>query len=249
MGDLEPQEKELKRSLQAERMRMIEELYMKVLDLLETQMHYLALAGKPHSGMADLPLGLGEFAAYRGGPPDEDFWLDMLAFVWPRFTKGLDAFASFDADLLEKDPKSLWVYIENSRRDPLAWKTLEALLRRRSSLVARAAAAPADDWTIWQEGLFPLMGWACKVASKDLKEPPLPQGRDFVEDMLRNAAIRATLRKIHDCSGRPYTSTDHEDHSACGMVAQRLPGVPYATVRTIWRRRPDRPGTHKYPIC
>ena len=248
MDDLELQ-KEFKRSLQADHMRMVEDLYMVVLDLLETQMDYLALAGKPLSGMADLPLGLGEFAASRGGLPDEDFWLDMLAFAWPRLTKGLDAFADFNADLLERDLKSLWVYIENSRRDPLAWKTLEALLRRRSSLVARAEATPADDRTIWQEGLFPLIKWACEVASKTRTEPPLPRGRDSVENMLRDAAIRATVQKIHDCSGRPYTSTDHEDLSACGMVARRLPGMPYATVRTIWRRRPDRPDTHKHPIC
>ena len=116
-------------------------------------------------------------------------------------------------------------------------------------LVARAAEAPADDQKIWQEGLLGLIGWACEVASKTRTEPTPPQGRDFTENMLRDAAIRATLRKIHDCSGRPYTSADHEDRSACGMVAQRLPGVPYATVRTIWQRRSDRPDTHKYPIC
>ena len=245
MGDLEPQEKELKRSLQTDQMRMVEELYMRVLDLLEIHMRCLALAGKPGSDMVNLPLGLGEFAASRGGSPDEDFWLDVLEYVWPRLTEGLYAFASFNADLLEKYPKSLWVYIENSRTDLLAWKTLEALLRRRSSLVERAMAAPADDWNIYREVLWPLIGWACEVASKTRTEPSLPQGRDFAENLLRNAAIRATLRKIHDCSGRHYTSTDREDHSACGMVAQRLRGMPYATVRTIWRHRPDRLGTNK----
>lgn len=248
MDDLEFQ-KEFKRSLQADRMRMVEDLYMVVLDLLETQMDYLALAGKPRSGMAALPLGLGEFAASRGGLPDEDFWLDMLAFAWPRLTEGLDAFADFNADLLEKDLKSLWVYIENSRTDPLAWETLKALLRRGSSLVARAEAAPADDRAIWWERLCLLIRWTWEVVSKTRTEPPRSQGRNYTEDMLRDAAIRATLRKIHDCSGRPYTSIAHEDRSACGMVAQRLPGVPYATVRTIWRRRPDRSDTHKHPIC
>lgn len=242
MSDLKLQKKEFMRSLQADNMRMVERLYMAVLDLLETHMRYLALAGKPGSGAADLPLGLGEFATSRGGPTDEDFWLDVLAFVWPRLTEGLDAFADFNADLLEKNPKSLWLSIENSRTDPLAWKTLEALLRRRSSLAARAAAAPADDRAIWWEMLSLLIGWACEVAGKTRIEPPLPQGRNHTEDMLRNAAIRATVQKIHDCNGKPYTSAlsqrcGHEERSACGMVAQRLPGVPYATVLTIWRRR------------
>lgn len=47
MGDSKTQEKKLKRSLQADRMRMVEQLYMAVLDLLETHVHYLVLAGKP----------------------------------------------------------------------------------------------------------------------------------------------------------------------------------------------------------
>ena len=249
MDDLELQKKELKRSLQADHMRMVERIYMAVLDSLETRMHYLALVGKSDSDMAALPLGLGEFAASRGGPPDEDFWLDVLAFVWSRFTEGLDALADFNVALLGKDLKSLWVYIENSRTDPLAWKTLEALLRRRSSLVAQTASAPADDRAICWEKLCLLIGWACDVASKTRTEPTPPRGRDSAENMLRNAAIRATVQKIHDCSGRPYTSIAHEARSACGTVAQRLPGMGYANVRTIWRRRPGRSDTHKYPIC
>ena len=180
MGDLELQ-KEFKRSLQADRMRMVEELYMVVLDLLESDMHYLAIAGKSRSGMADLPAGLREFAASRGGLPDEDFWLDVLEYVWPRFTEGLDSVTDF----LEKNLKSWLGYIRGSRTDPLAWKTLEALLRRRwSSLVARATAAPVDNRKIWEEGLCLLIRWACEVASKARTEPKLSQGRDDAEHML-----------------------------------------------------------------
>ncbi len=44
MGDLELQ-KEFKRSLQADRMRMVKELYMAVLDLLESDMHLARRVG------------------------------------------------------------------------------------------------------------------------------------------------------------------------------------------------------------
>ena len=94
---------------------------------------------------------------------------------------------------------------------------------------------------------------ALKDESDLLFPSPLKKGRPLsnmtMTKLLRDAAIRATLRKIHDCSGRSYISTDHQDHSACGMVARRLRGMSYATVRSIWRRRPDRSDTHKYPIC
>ena len=89
MDNLELQEKKLKRSLQADRMRMVEQLYMVVLDLLETYMRHLAPSGQA-------PEWYGEPAARaRGvrrlprGPPDEDFWLDVLAYAWPRLTEGL----------------------------------------------------------------------------------------------------------------------------------------------------------------
>lgn len=249
MDDLELQ-KEFKRSLQADHMRMVEEFYMVVLDVLESRMRYREIVGKPPSGMVDLPAGLGEFAASRGGLPDEDFWLDVLEYVWPRLTEGLDSFADFDADLLEKDPKRWPGYIKSSRTDPLAWKTLEALLRRGSSLVARAEAAPADDQKIWEEGLWLLIKWAWEVASKTRTEPKRSQGRDSTDLMLRNAAIRATVQKVHDCSERPYTNDYHEERSACGVVARRL-GMEYPTVRTIWRDRAyvNREDPKKSPIC
>lgn len=105
----------------------------------------------------------------------------MLEYVWPRFTEGLDSVTDF----LEKNLKSWLGYIRGSRTDPLAWKTLEALLRRRwSSLVARAAAAPVDNRKIWEEGLCLLIRWACEVASKARTEPKLSQGRDDTEHML-----------------------------------------------------------------
>ena len=107
------------------------------------------------------------------------------------------------------------MYALAAAQDRLAWKVMEALAR----LVPRDLPSPNAVYT-----------WALLVAGGKVQAPP--DGPDKRKKAHRNHVIAVTVNGIRDLGQLPYES--EERRSACHAVAERL-GMPYATVRTIWR--------------
>ena len=169
--------------------------------------------------------------AFRGGPADEAYWLDLLEVtVREMFPEGLDTLADLTADVLERHPERWWAYIEASREDLLAWKIVHSLLKRFRNRPPGSPVVSEDDEGSWRTAAALLIAWGMDVATGDRKEPP--DGSDRRKRALRNRAIIATVNGIRDLGELPYESDDR--WSACDAVAKRL-GMAYATVRTVWR--------------
>ena len=177
--------------------------------------------------------------AFSGGPADEEYWLDLLEFSLSEFGGGLDALAQTLALNLERHPERLQAYIERSRDDLLAFKTLQVLLANMRGKQPDPISASPDEAVLWLAALNSLNGWAQDVTLEIIKKPK--DRPDKRKRMIRDAAIAATVNGIHDVSGVPYEFDEPmsgEPRSACHIVADRL-DMPYTTVRSIWRKKRD----------
>ena len=169
--------------------------------------------------------------AFRGGPADETYWLDLLEVTVREISpEGLDTLANQLAGFLESHPERWLVHIEASRKDLLAWKTVHALLKRFRNRPPDSLVVSEDNEETWRAAAALLNAWGLDVATGDRTKPP--DGSDSRKQALRNSSIVVTVNGIRDLSGLPYESD--ERRSACDAVAERL-GMSYATVRTIWR--------------
>ena len=180
--------------------------------------------------MDDLKRRIRAHPAFRGGPADETYWLDLLEVtVREMFPEGLDTLADQIAGFLESHPELWSAHIEASRQDLLAWKTVHTLLKRFRNPRPGSLIVSRDDETS-RRGAAALIAWGLDVATGDRTEPP--DGSDSRKRALRNGAITATVNGIRDLGELPYESA--ERRSACHAIADRL-GMSYTTVRTIWR--------------
>ena len=177
--------------------------------------------------------------AARGGAADEGYWLDLLEFCLAEFGGGLDALAKMYALNLERHPEKWQAYIAGSRDDLLAFKTLQVLLANMRGKQPGSISVSPEEAVVWQAALNSLNSWAQDAALENIKKPK--DRPDKRKRMLRDATIAATVNGIHDLSGVPYEFDEPksgEPRSACHIVADRL-GMPYATVRSIWRKERD----------
>ena len=161
--------------------------------------------------------------AFQGEPADEDYWLDFLEFT-------LEEFGSYEfmierlADSLERHPEKLPAYLYGSEKDRLLWDVLHALVPR-----------------LWRGGkvVFPaLIKWWMDVTTGVLVKPK-HGGKVVRKNTMRDLSIVAAVNGIRDVSGIPYEFDEPNfttPHTACHVVARRL-GMPYATVRSIWRKK------------
>ena len=176
--------------------------------------------------------------AFRGGPADETYWLDLLEVTLAEIVPAnLDALAEFYAQVHERNPAMWSAYIAASREDLLAWKVLQALLRRLQGREAGSLAVSEEGLPIFSAGFNALNDWARGVASETLRKPRR-RGSDRRTNMSRDAAIVAAVNGIRDVSGIPYEHDARREgnpRTACHVVAERL-GWEYGKVRTIWRR-------------
>ena len=172
-----------------------------------------------------------EHRAFRGGPADETYWLDLMEFALNMFPEGLDHLADLMASVREHHPECWSAYIEASRTDPLAWKVVHNLFRRLRNRPSDSLTASEDEVEKWRDARERLDEWARDVTAGDRVEPT-PPGGDSRKQVSRNGTIAATINGIRDLTGLPYESD--ERRSACHAVAERL-GMKYHTVRSIWR--------------
>ena len=174
--------------------------------------------------------------AFRGGPADEEYWLDMVEICLEEFDGGLDRFAENFATKLERHPEKWQAYIERSGDDLLAYKTLQVLLTNIRDKQPGSISISPKKAQVWQVALNSLNSWAHDVVLEIIEKPK--DGPDKRKLMLRNAIIAAAVNGIHDVSGVPYELDEprsREPRSACHIVADRL-GMPFSTVRSIWRK-------------
>ena len=173
--------------------------------------------------------------AFQGGPADEDHWLDFLEFT-------LEEFGSYEfmierlADSLERHPETLPGYLYQSEKDRLAWDVLHALVLRQ--------------WS-GKKVVFPeLIKWWMDATMGALVKPK-GSGKVVWRNKLRDLTIVTAVNGIREVSGIPYESDEPKlapPHTACHVVAKRL-GMPYATVRSIWRKnRSIVTGAHKHRL-
>ena len=174
--------------------------------------------------------------AFRGGPADEEYWLDFLEIYLAEFGGGLDALAKMYALNLERHPEKWHAYIERSGDDLLAYKTLQVLLTSMRDKPPGSVDCSPEEATVWQAALSSLDSWAQDVALEIIEKPK--DRSDKRKFMLRDTMIAAAINGIHDVSGVPYELDEprsREPRSACHIVADRL-GMPFGTVRSIWRK-------------
>ena len=175
-----------------------------------------------------------EHPASYGGTPDETFLLDLMEGTLSLLPDGLDLAADHLAWTLERRPEEWPFLIERSQENRVAWKALKILLRGLYRSKAKLLTVPVVDEKKWQAGLDAIRRWAYEAVIGDRKEPA-PRGRVAGKNGTRNSVIIGTLEGIHTFCERPYMDDYKPERSACGLVADRL-GIPYATIRTIWRK-------------
>ena len=193
-------------------------------------------------------------------PIDEADLLDSLhedVQFWTNCVHDLDLF--FD-NLVDREPLRLervmrpevWsLYIAASREDPVAWKLLQAAVRRfqtgRSLLVSSKVLGQGWERDATEE----LIEWALDVAA-GIRPMPTPDGRP--RETIVHTLIADALVSIKSLTGRPYESRrdtkrckqDLKDAgkryrpiSACAVVGKKL-GLDYETVRRAWHKyKPD----------
>ena len=174
--------------------------------------------------------------ASRGGPADEDYWLDMVEFCLAEFSGSLDALAKMLAANLQIHPEKWQAYIAASGDDLLAYKTLQVLLANIRAKQPDWLNVSSKEAEVWRVALNSLDGWAQDVALEIIQKPK--DGPDKRKLVSRNAIIVAAVNGIHDVSGVPYEFDEPksgEPRSACHIVADRL-GMRPTTVRSIWRK-------------
>ena len=174
--------------------------------------------------------------AFRGGPADEDYWLDMVEVCLAESPGGLDALAETQALIIESHPENWQAYIVASRVDLLAYKTLQVLLTNLRGKKPGSIKVSPEEAEVWQVALDGLNRWAQDVALEIIQKPK--DGPDKRKLRSRNTIIVAAVNGIHDVSGVPYEFDEPksgEPRSACHIVADRL-GMPPTTVRSIWRK-------------
>ena len=126
--------------------------------------------------------------------------------------------------------------IEQSTTDPLAWRTLKALLRLMVEAYRAGGRFPQP-----KDSLTRLQLWGLEVAT-ELRLPPKGSLDVFVD---RDHAIVLTLTRLKK-PGTPVTTSNlvSTETSACGLVGQRL-GKKYDAIRRVWKnnrqkvKRPD----------
>ena len=174
--------------------------------------------------------------ASRGGPADEDYWLDTVEFCLAEFAGGLDAHAKMLALNIESHPEKWQAYIAASRDDLLAYKTLQVLPANMRGKKPSSINVSSEEAEVWRVALNSLDGWVQDVALEIIQKPK--DGPDRRKKMLRDAIIAAAVNGIHDVNGVPYEFDEPkfgEPRSACHIVADRL-GMTPTTVRSIWRK-------------
>ena len=98
--------------------------------------------------------------AFKGGPADESYWLDFLEFSLAAFPEGLDTLASLLATDLERHPENWAAYIETSREDLLAYKTLQVLLINVRDRKLDTSITPLEKDLAWHAAICNLNRWA-----------------------------------------------------------------------------------------
>ena len=175
--------------------------------------------------------------AFRGGAADETYWLDLLEVCLHEVVpQNLDGIAEHLAAVHERNSERWLTYISASENDLLAWKVLQALLRRLMKREPGSLVICDEQEPIWRAGLNGLNQWAREVAVGDRREPS--DHPDRRKHLPRNGMIVAAVNGIREVSGIPYERDDSqsgEPRTACHVVAERL-GWTYSKVRTIWRR-------------
>ena len=131
------------------------------------------------------------------GPADETHILDLLEWT---LSEGIvsdnpDDVADRIASIQEGNPQRWLYYVAHSHTDLLAWKVVQALIRRlRMRGVGVPSAAPD---AVTAEGMNTLYRWALEVATDDRPEPPVPAGRP--SEPMRAAVIAWAVSPLCQC--------------------------------------------------
>ena len=122
-----------------------------------------------------------------------------------------DTTAKARAKALAKAPERWAGYVVLSDESPLAWKTLQALVR---DLWRQDPPSPDLFFMPGELAVSPLLHWVMDVAAGKRKEPK-KRGPDPTANFFRDVAITVTIREIVRVRGVPATE-------ACDLVVERL---------------------------
>ena len=148
--------------------------------------------------------------------------LDMFAWTVAHSRYDRDVIAKEMASRLLRDGSEDEILVAGSERDPMAWKTCQAL-------VGMLRESPFSE----DLGESPLLDWALDVAQGRRSLPTRP-GRDRTRNIVRDLAIAKCIDEIRKVGLRPAT-TRNGDGSAAHLVADRL-CYSHHTVSGIWKR-------------
>lgn len=174
---------------------------------------------------AELRRRLRAHPAFRGGPADEGYWLDLMELL-------LENFGSYGfkvemlAENLERHPDRVPAYVSAAAQDRFAWDVLDQLVRQLW-LSGKTVPPALVRW------------WMDKTTAVSTK--PRGTGDHVRRNEMRDLMIVWAVNGIRNVTDLPYEfdapapSSGREPRTACHVVAERL-GWKYERVRSIWQK-------------